>query len=177
MFENDFIIQGALGRDSNKPQMDFLPKKSASFGDFSANLLKRKPPFYLNSIFLVEGNKTDFSIVAPRIDPNELCCSQSELDILGRMRDKDIGQRSLYLKTGGNIGPEARDKLMCANCRHFEREYYVSESQRISLQQEVNRLNDTIHRMRYSYQHTVTNINNNNTVNNANSCKHFEMIW
>ncbi len=62
-------------------------KKSASFGDFSANLLKRKI-FLINS--KVENNKTDFSIVAPKTDNNEFVCNQSELDILGPMRNKEI---------------------------------------------------------------------------------------
>lgn len=56
----------------------------------------------------MEGNKTDFSIVAPKNDGNELC--QSELDILDPMRSKEIqgeGQRSLYLKKGGRISTEA----------------------------------------------------------------------
>lgn len=51
----------------------------------------------------MEGNKTDFSIVAPKVDQNDLCCSQSEMDILSHMRDKltkGSGQRSLFLKKG-----------------------------------------------------------------------------
>ena len=62
---------------------DHYIKRSASFGDFTANLLK------------IESNKTDFSIVAPKIDQNELYCSQSEIDWT------EGGHRSLYLKRGG----------------------------------------------------------------------------
>lgn len=51
------------------------PKKSASFGDLTDNLIK------------LEGNRADFTIVAPKVDLNDMC-TQSELDILGHMRDK-----------------------------------------------------------------------------------------
>jgi hypothetical protein len=37
----------------------------------------------------VEGNRTEFSIVAPKGE-NELYVSQSELEILGPIRDKEI---------------------------------------------------------------------------------------
>ena len=43
----------------------------------------------ISLINLVETNKTDFSIVAPK-DQNEFYYSQSEFDILGPMRDKDF---------------------------------------------------------------------------------------
>ena len=47
----------------------------------------------------MEGSKTDFSIVAPKTEQNEFGYSQSELDLLDPIRDKENGshgQRSLY---------------------------------------------------------------------------------
>jgi hypothetical protein len=77
----------------------------------------------------VEGNKTDFSIVAPKIDHNEFMGNNSALEILDPIRDQDSkAQRSLFIKKGGQIGPSANEKPMCANCRHFEKEFYNSES-------------------------------------------------
>jgi hypothetical protein len=42
----------------------------------------------------VEGNKTDFSIVAPKVDPTDHICSQSELDILAPLKNKDITNKT-----------------------------------------------------------------------------------
>ena len=60
----------------------------------------------LTVLVVVEGNRTDFSIVAPK-DQNELYCSQSEFDFLGPMRDRDFkgtGQRSMNIANRGRMG-------------------------------------------------------------------------
>lgn len=155
IFEEDMMLRNlrsqqilplANGHHGGSDEDFRVIKKSASFGDFSANLLKSNSSKFT---YVVEGNKTDFSIVAPKNDGNELC--QSELDILDPMRNKLLsaeGQRSLYLKKFG----EQHERSLCPNCRYFEKEYYLSESQRLAQQLEINRLNDLVNRMRLLQQ-------------------------
>lgn len=64
---NDAIIHGSINSKLESTHFDYNPKKSASFGDFSANLLKSIYSIN-NDYYLVEGKKTDFSIVAPKND-------------------------------------------------------------------------------------------------------------
>jgi hypothetical protein len=62
---NEAIIHGSASSKVESSYPDFILKKSASFGDFSANLMKSKL-LKLIYVDIVEGNRTEFSIVAPK---------------------------------------------------------------------------------------------------------------
>ena len=61
---NEAMLRAMQQLEAKTPDMN--PKRSASFADLTANILKCTATDV--NFNLVEGTKTDFSIVAPKID-------------------------------------------------------------------------------------------------------------